>query len=308
MRRGLKKICIQSEDEAIVKRRENENILDIKEQIELLHNHLDSVKATGEPNEINKCMVQLMNLKKKYSEITGGMAVYRSPDRSRIMGERRKDREEEEDNVDKGDATVVARDGSPRIGEGLVALIEDQDIRKEMKGVKKTIDAMYALERTQEITRREMREDIFNLQKDVAGMQTKMRDAIEASLENNLTKILECMKKTVENEEERRLRRMETLVTNAGKGLEGIEQTILSERAPAEATGGAGKTGDQVEENTIRVVALVHDSEVQVVEEEQTGQEVPKGPSAPQPRGKEQQQGGGLGPQTGGKTKGPSVP
>ena len=74
-------------------------------------------------------MVQLMNLKKKYSEVTGGMAVYRSPDRSRIMGERRRDREEEEDNVDKGDATVVARDGSPRIGEGLRALIEDQDMK-----------------------------------------------------------------------------------------------------------------------------------------------------------------------------------
>ena len=81
-----------------------------------------------------------------------------------------------------------------------------------------------------------------------------------------------------------RLRRMETLVRNAGIGLEGIERTILSERTPAETNGGAGKTGDQVEENTIRVVALVQDNEVQVVEGEQTGQEVPKGPPTLQPQ------------------------
>ena len=77
---------------------------------------------------------------------------------------------------------------------------------------------------------------------------------------------------------------MEALVRIAGKGLEGIEKTILSERTPAEATGGAGRTGDQSKVNTTRVVALLEDSEVQMVEEEQTGPEVPKGPSVPQPR------------------------
>ena len=44
----------QAEEEAIEKRRENQNILDVKEQIELLQKHLDSVKVTREPAEINK--------------------------------------------------------------------------------------------------------------------------------------------------------------------------------------------------------------------------------------------------------------
>ena len=44
----------QIEEEAIAKRKENDNILDTKEQVELLYKYLDSVKATGDPAEINK--------------------------------------------------------------------------------------------------------------------------------------------------------------------------------------------------------------------------------------------------------------
>ena len=81
------------------------------------------------------------------------MAIYKSPDRSRIMGGGRRDRGEEEDNVENGDATVVVRDGSPRVGDGLRVLMEDQEIREDLRGVKKTIDAMHAQERAQDITR-----------------------------------------------------------------------------------------------------------------------------------------------------------
>ena len=66
----------QVEEEAIEKLRENDNILDTKEQVELLQQYLDSVKTTGNTAEINKCMGQLLNLKKKYSEITGGIEIY----------------------------------------------------------------------------------------------------------------------------------------------------------------------------------------------------------------------------------------
>ena len=54
----------QVEEEAIEKLRENDNILDTKEQVELLQQYLDSVKTTGNTAEINKCMGQLLNLKK----------------------------------------------------------------------------------------------------------------------------------------------------------------------------------------------------------------------------------------------------
>ena len=44
--------------------KENDNILDTKEQVELLQQYLDSVKTTENTAEINKCMDQLLNLKK----------------------------------------------------------------------------------------------------------------------------------------------------------------------------------------------------------------------------------------------------
>ena len=65
-----------------------------------------------------------------------------------IMGKRRIDGEEEEEDGDIVDATVVAKGRSPRLGEGLRELIEDRDLREEMKVVKGTIDAMHQLEKT----------------------------------------------------------------------------------------------------------------------------------------------------------------
>ena len=62
------------------------------------------------------------------------------------MGKRRDDGEEEEDNGDNVDATVVAKERSPRLGEGLRELIGEQDLKEEMKGVKRTIDAMHQME------------------------------------------------------------------------------------------------------------------------------------------------------------------
>ena len=55
--------------------------------------------------------------------------------------------------MENGDATVVVRDGSPRVGDGLRVLIEDQDIREELRGVNWTINVMHAQERAQDITR-----------------------------------------------------------------------------------------------------------------------------------------------------------
>ena len=83
----------QVEEEAIEKVKENGNILDTKEQVELLQKHLENVKAAGNTTEVNKCMGQLLKLKNKYAEITGGREIFRSPNRSMIMGKRREDEE-----------------------------------------------------------------------------------------------------------------------------------------------------------------------------------------------------------------------
>ena len=58
---------------------------------------------------MNKCITQLMNLRKKYSEITGGISIYRSPDKSRIMGAGRREGGEGEDDVENGEVTMVER-------------------------------------------------------------------------------------------------------------------------------------------------------------------------------------------------------
>ena len=145
-----------------------------------------------------------------------------------------------------------------------------------------------------------MRKYIINLQKGMEGLVRKLRDTIKVSLEYNLEKIVERLHKKNKDEEMRRHRNIEALVRNAGKGVHGLEKSILSKTAPTEMTGSSDNTGEQNRENTTRDVALLDDSEVQVVEEERTGSEVPKVPSVPQPMGKEQQQGDGLGPQTGG--------
>ena len=82
-------IIFQTEEEAIAKRNENQNVLDIRDQVEILQKHLDTVKDTGEAKEVNKCMTQLMNLREKYAEITGGISIYESPAKSPIMEARR---------------------------------------------------------------------------------------------------------------------------------------------------------------------------------------------------------------------------
>ena len=114
----------QVEEEAIEKAKEDGNILDTKEQVELLQQYLDSVKAAGNTAEINKCMGQLLNLKKKYAEITGGIEIYRSPNRSLVMGKRREN--EEEDDGDIVDATLTGKEGSPRLGEGMRELMGER--------------------------------------------------------------------------------------------------------------------------------------------------------------------------------------
>ena len=49
----------QTEEEAIDKRNENQNVLDIRDQVEILQKHLDIVKETREAKEVNKCMTPL---------------------------------------------------------------------------------------------------------------------------------------------------------------------------------------------------------------------------------------------------------
>ena len=97
-------------------------------------------------------MGQLLNLKKKYAEITGGIEIYRSPNRSLVMGKRRENEEEEEDDGDIVDATLTGKEGSPRLGEGMRELMGEKDLKEEMKGVKRTLDMMYQMERTKDIT------------------------------------------------------------------------------------------------------------------------------------------------------------
>ena len=65
-----------------------------------------------------------------------------------IMGKRRIDGDYEEDDGDIVNDTVVAKVRSPRLGEGMRELIEDRDIKEEMKAVKGTVKAMHQLEKT----------------------------------------------------------------------------------------------------------------------------------------------------------------
>ena len=115
-------------------------------------------------------------------------SVSRGKYRQIFIRKRRDDEEEEEDNGDSVDATLTGKEGLPRLGEGMRELMGEKDLKEEMKGVKRTIDAMHQMESTNEITRREMREGIFNRQREVAQMKSKMKDQIDASLQYNLTR------------------------------------------------------------------------------------------------------------------------
>ena len=111
--------------DAIAKRNKNQNVLDIKDQVELLQTHLDLVKDTGEPQEVNKCINQLMNLREKYKEITGGLSMYESPIKSLMTKARRV-----EGVIGDEDREVmiedIGEDASPRVpGTGPRVLMED---------------------------------------------------------------------------------------------------------------------------------------------------------------------------------------
>ena len=54
--------------------------------------------------------------------------------------------------------------------------MEDKEIREDLRGVKRTMEAK---ERAEEISKREMREDIANLQRGMEGLERKLRNTIE---------------------------------------------------------------------------------------------------------------------------------
>ena len=104
----------QTEEEAIDKRNENQNVLYIRYQVEILQRHLDIFKESGEAKEVNKCMTRLMNLREKYAEITGGISIYDSPTKSPIKEARQNEggRAEKATGDEERVVTIIG-DGSP---------------------------------------------------------------------------------------------------------------------------------------------------------------------------------------------------
>ena len=92
----------QTEEEAIEKRNANQNVMDLKEQLDLLENYLPEVRESGDMSELTKCMNQIMNIKKTYSELMGGLGIYGSPNKS-LTGEGENRREDNRENGEESD-------------------------------------------------------------------------------------------------------------------------------------------------------------------------------------------------------------
>ena len=78
----------------------------------------------------------------------------------------------------------IGEDASPRVpGTGPLVLMEDQELREDLRGVKKTFRAQ---ERAKESFKREMRDNITNLKEGMKGLEEKMMSKMETSFEKML--------------------------------------------------------------------------------------------------------------------------
>ena len=141
--------------------------------------------------------------------------------------------------------------------------MEDQELREDLRGVKKTLKAQ---ERAKESFKREMRDNITNLKEGMKGLEEKMMNKMETSFE----KMLERMQRRNESEETRRLRSIAEVVRK-GKELGDIEKRILE----------SDKVHTIGEQNTEVVIIEVRGTQVAEREETQTQKDT----AVPQPKG-----------------------